>query len=115
MADTQLKLKISEEKQEQISKQYEEVKQSKEELYEKYINARESYKNEYESKLTRNLDDLKLKTNQEIEKLRQSTKDFYEREIKMLKEAKDLALQEKEKHELNEKEINVKYQNSVNE
>ena len=79
------------------------------------MNARDSYKSEYESKLTTDLDELKIKTNHEIEKLRANTKEFYEREIRMLKEAKESAVQDKEKHELNEKEINLKYQEAVNE
>lgn len=94
---------------------YDESKRSKEELQEKYMSSRESYKNEYEAKLTTDLEALKLNTNQEIEKLRNSTKEFYEREIRMLKEARELAIQDKEKHELNEKEINMKYQEAVNE
>jgi len=79
------------------------------------MNARESYKTEYELKLTKDLDDLKGKTNQEIEKLRVNTKEFYEREIRMLKEAREMALQDKEKHEQNERETNQKYQAAVNE
>lgn len=113
--DTQSRFKITEDKLEQTQKFYDEVKLSKEELHEKFMNARESYKTEYESKLTHDLDDLKLQTNQEIEKLRMSTKEFYEREIRMLKENREQAFQDKEKHELNEKEINMKYQEAVNE
>ena len=113
--ESQSRFKISEDKLEQVQKLYEEAKLSKEDLYEKYMRARESYKHEYESKLTHDLDELKLKTNLEIEKLRTSTKDFYEREIRMLKEAKETAVQDKEKHELNEKEINIRYQEAVNE
>lgn len=113
--DSQSRCKIAEDKLEQTQKLYEEAKQSKEELFEKHINTREMFKSEYDMKLARELDDLKLKTNQEIEKLRQSTKEFYEREIKNLNESRDLAIHEKEKHELNEKELNLKYQEAVNE
>ncbi len=79
------------------------------------MNARESYKNEYESKLTKDLDELKGRTNLEIDRLRVNTKEFYEREIRMLKEARELAIQDKDKHEQNEKETNLKYQSAVNE
>lgn len=113
--ETQARCRITEDKLEQTQKLYEEAKMSKEELYEKYMQARDSYKNEYETKLTQELDELKIKTNNEIEKLRENTKDFYEREIKVLRESKEIALQEKEKHELNEKEISIKYQETVNE
>ncbi len=113
--DIQSRFRITEDKLEQTEKLYDETKRSKEELHEKYMNSRESYKNEYDAKLTHDLEALKLNTNQEIEKLRSSTKEFYEREIRMLKEARELAVQDKEKHELNEKEINMKYQEAVNE
>ena len=74
--DSQSRCKIAEDKLEQTQKLYEEAKQSKEELFEKHINTREMFKSEYDMKLARELDDLKLKTNQEIEKLRQSTKEY---------------------------------------
>jgi progesterone-induced-blocking factor 1 len=113
--DTQSRLKVTEDKLEQTQQFYEDAKKSKEDLYENYMNARDSYKKEYDSKLSTELEELKLKTNQEIEKLRNNTKEFYEREIKSLKDSKDLLQQEKEKHELNEKEMNLKYQEAVNE
>lgn len=114
-SETQSKCKIFEDKLEQTQQLYEDAKQSKEELFEKHINAREIYKNEYDFKLSKELDELKLKTNHEIEKLRTSTKEFYEREIKNLTESKELALNEKQKHELGEKEMSLKYQEAVNE
>lgn len=113
--ETQAKCKSLEDKLEQTQQQCEDLKRSKEDLYEKHINVREVFKAEYESKLTQELDELKIKTNDEIEKLRTSTKEFYEREIKSLREAKDALQLDKEKHELNEKELNIKYQEAVNE
>lgn len=113
--ETQAKCKTVEDKLEQIQKLYEEAKISKEELYEKYMSARDGYKNEYELKLNQELSDLKLKTNHEIEKLRESTKEFYEREIRNLRESKEVLIQEREKNELNFKEISIKYQEAVNE
>lgn len=113
--ETQAKYKTVEDKLEQTQKLYEEAKISKEELYEKYMNARDSYKNEYELKLNQELCDLKHKTNQEIEKLRDSTKEFYEREIRNLRESKEVLVQEREKNELSSKEISIKYQEAVNE
>ncbi|CAF0717911.1 unnamed protein product [Brachionus calyciflorus] len=113
--ETQAKYQITEDKLEQAQKLYEEIKHSKEELYEKYISARDGYKNEYELKLNQELADLKFKTNQEIEKLRESTKEFYEREIRNLRESKEILMQERDKNELNCKETSIKYQEAVNE
>lgn len=113
--EAQTRYKVAEDKLDQTQKLYEETKRSKDDLYEKHMNAREAYKSEYEMRLTHELDDLKIKTNQEIEKLRTNTKEFYEREIRNLKEVKEMAIQEKEKHELNEKELNIRYQEAVNE
>ena len=100
---------------EQVQQQYEEIKRSREDLYEKHINAREVFKNEYEQRLTHELDELKLRTSEEIERLRSNTKEFYEREIKSLREAKDALQIDKEKHELDEKELHVKLQEAQNE
>ena len=113
--DSESKLKTNEEKFEQVKQFYEDAKRSKEDLYSTYMNTRDSYKKEYDSKLSIELDELKLKTNQEIEKLKTNTKEFYEREIKCLRESKELIQQEKEKHEFNEKEMSMKYQETVNE
>lgn len=113
--EAQAKSKNLDDKLEQTTRLYDEIKISKEELYEKLMHAKDSYKHEYDLKLTQELDELKLKTNNEIEKLRVNTKEFYEREIKTLKESKDMAIQEKEKHELTEKETNIKYQEAMNE
>jgi progesterone-induced-blocking factor 1 len=113
--EAQAKLKICEDKLEQTEKALEECKRTKEDLYEKFMHAREAYKIEYDLKLSQELDELKIKTNHEIEKLRVSTKEFYEREILTLKESRDLAIHEKERHELSLKEMQIKHQEASNE
>jgi progesterone-induced-blocking factor 1 len=113
--ETQSKYKIVEDKLEQSERNLDEAKRTKDDLYEKFMHARDAFKLEYDLKLNQELDNLKLKTNEEIEKLRTNTKEFYEREIQTLKEARDLALNEKEKHELNAKELSLKLQDSTNE
>jgi progesterone-induced-blocking factor 1 len=113
--ESQTRYKVAEDKLDQTIRLYEETKKSKDDLYEKHMISRDTYKSEYETRLTQELDELKIKTNQEIEKLRINTKEFYEREIKNLKETRDAAVQDKEKHELNEKELNARYQEAVNE
>lgn len=43
-------------------------------------NFRDQYKTEYEDKLREELEQIRLKTNGEIDRLRTSTKEMYERE-----------------------------------
>ena len=71
---------LAEERLEQSSKQLEETKQAREELYEKYINVREQYKSEYELRLKTELDDIKGKTSIELDRIRVDTKEMFERE-----------------------------------
>lgn len=71
---------LAEERLEQTSKQLEEIKQAREDLYEKYINVREQYKSEYELRLKTELDDIKGRTSTELDKIRNDTKDMFDRE-----------------------------------
>ncbi len=71
---------LAEERLEQTSKQLEETKRAREELYEKYISVREQYKSEYELRLKTELDDIKERTSVELDKIRNDTKDMFERE-----------------------------------
>ena len=71
---------LAEERLGQTSKQLEETKQVREELYEKYVSVREQYKSEYEVKLKQELDDIKGKTCAELDKIRSDTKEMFERE-----------------------------------
>lgn len=113
--EAQTRYKVAEDKLDQTQKLYEETKRSKEDLYEKHMNAREAFKSEYDVKLAQKLDEIKRSAELELQQLKTNTKDFYEREIRSLKEARELALQDKEKHEINEKELTIKYQEAVNE
>ncbi|KAJ7356253.1 Progesterone-induced-blocking factor 1 [Desmophyllum pertusum] len=100
---------LAEERLEQTSKQLGETKQAREELYEKYISVREQYKSEYELRLKTELDDIKGKTSIELDKIRGDTKDMFERENRNLREARDNALEEKERAFASEKEMTSKY------
>ena len=71
---------LAEERLEQSSKQLEETKQAREELYDKYISVREQYKSEYELRLKTELDDIKEKTSIELDRIRVDTKEMFERE-----------------------------------
>ena len=93
--DLQQKFYSAEEKISTLELSLDETKRAKELLYEKHIStrfvsrletinrhwhSREAYKTEYENKLAIELEQLRGKTGLEIEKLRDSVKEMYERE-----------------------------------
>ncbi|KAB0343406.1 hypothetical protein FD754_020332 [Muntiacus muntjak] len=69
-----------EDRLERLQAQLEETKKAREEMYEKYVASRDHYKTEYENKLRDELEQIKLKTNQEIDQLRSASREMYERE-----------------------------------
>ncbi|XP_031552419.1 progesterone-induced-blocking factor 1-like [Actinia tenebrosa] len=100
---------IMEDQLEQTTNQLNVAKQAREELYEKYITIREQYKSEYEVKLKEELSNISMKTNAELEKIRNDTKEMYERENRSLREARDNALSEKERAKNAEREATARY------
>ncbi|XP_074047901.1 progesterone-induced-blocking factor 1 isoform X2 [Macrotis lagotis] len=98
-----------EDRLERLQIQVEEAKKAREEMYEKYVTSRDLYKTEYENKLRDELEQIKLKTNQEIEHLRSTSKEMYERENRNLREARDNALAEKERAVTAEKDALEKH------
>ncbi|XP_049634871.1 progesterone-induced-blocking factor 1 [Suncus etruscus] len=94
---------------ERLQTQLEDIKKAREEMYEKYVASRDHYKTEYENKLRDELEQIKLKTNQEIEQLRSTSREMYERENRNLREARDNALAEKERAVLAEKDALEKH------
>jgi progesterone-induced-blocking factor 1 len=109
------KVKQLEDKLDLITKQCEETKKSRDELYTKQLKANESIRAEYDANMSRELEKIKQNTNLEVEKLRANTKEFYEREIRGLKEEKQSINDDKERLLLNEREMNAKYQEVCNE
>ncbi|XP_068785759.1 progesterone-induced-blocking factor 1 isoform X2 [Struthio camelus] len=69
-----------EDRLERLQLQLEDAKKAREEMYEKYVTSRDHYKTEYENRLQEELEQIRLKTNQEIEQLRSTSKEMYERE-----------------------------------
>uniref|UniRef100_A0A8D1VAF0 Progesterone immunomodulatory binding factor 1 n=1 Tax=Sus scrofa TaxID=9823 RepID=A0A8D1VAF0_PIG len=69
-----------EDRLERLQAQLEETKKAREEMYEKYVTSRDHYKTEYENKLRDELEQIRLKTNQEIDQLRSASREMYERE-----------------------------------
>ncbi|NXG14391.1 PIBF1 factor, partial [Grallaria varia] len=102
-----------EDRLERLQIQLEDAKKAREEMYEKYVKSRQvivdHYKTEYEKRLHEELEQIRLKTNQEIEQLRGTSKEMYERENRNLREARDNAIAEKERAVLAEKDALRKY------
>ncbi|KAM5312798.1 progesterone-induced-blocking factor 1 isoform 1-T2 [Glossophaga mutica] len=98
-----------EDRLERLQAQLEETKKAREEMYEKYVASRDHYKTEYENKLRDELEQIKLKTNQEIDQLRSASREMYERENRNLREARDNALAEKDRAVLAEKDALEKH------
>ncbi|XP_068382655.1 progesterone-induced-blocking factor 1 isoform X3 [Eschrichtius robustus] len=69
-----------EDRLERLQTQLEETKKAREEMYEKYVTSRDHYKTEYENKLRDELEQIRLKTNQEIDQLRSASREMFERE-----------------------------------
>ncbi|XP_065269535.1 progesterone-induced-blocking factor 1 [Emys orbicularis] len=99
-----------EDRLERFQIQLEDAKKAREEMYEKYVTSRDHYKTEYENKLRDELEQIRLKTNQEIEQLRSTSKEMYERENRNLREARDNAVVEKERAVVAEKDALGKYE-----
>ncbi|XP_005037868.1 PREDICTED: progesterone-induced-blocking factor 1 [Ficedula albicollis] len=98
-----------EDRLERLQIQLEDAKKAREEMYEKYVSSRDHYKAEYEKRLHEELEQIRLKTNQEIEQLRSTSKEMYERENRNLREARDNAVAEKERAVIAEKDSLRKY------
>ena len=100
---------VLDERLEMTSRQLDEVKQSREDLYEKYIHARDHYKQEYEARVKSELDEITTRTSNELEKIKISTKEMYDRENRNLRDSRDAAVLHQEKLALSEKEAQLKY------
>lgn len=98
-----------EDRLERLQTQLEETKKAREEMYEKYVTSRDHYKTEYENKLHNELEQIRLKTNQEIDQLRSASREMYERENRNLREARDNAVAEKDRAVMAAKDASEKH------
>lgn len=89
--------------------QLEDAKKARENTYEKYVASRDYYKSEYENKLREELENIRLKTSQEIENLQRTSKELYERENRNLREARDNAVLEKDRAVTAERDTQQRY------
>ncbi|XP_034040113.1 progesterone-induced-blocking factor 1 isoform X2 [Thalassophryne amazonica] len=98
-----------EDRLERLQAQLEDTKKAREEFYEKYAASRDHYKSEYETKLRDELDNIRLKTSQEIDHLQKTSREMYERENRCLREARDSALLEKDSAVASERDTKSRY------
>lgn len=94
---------------ERLQIQLEDTKKAREEAYEKYVASRDHYKMEYENKLREELENIRLKTSQEIDNLQRASREMYERENRNLREARDNAVLEKERAAVAERDAQSRY------
>uniref|UniRef100_A0A3Q2Q1E8 Progesterone immunomodulatory binding factor 1 n=1 Tax=Fundulus heteroclitus TaxID=8078 RepID=A0A3Q2Q1E8_FUNHE len=89
--------------------QLEDAKKARENTYEKYVASRDYYKSEYENKLREELENIRLKTSQEIENLQRTSREMYERENRNLREARDNAVLERDRAVVAERDTQSRY------
>uniref|UniRef100_A0AAX7U0D1 Progesterone immunomodulatory binding factor 1 n=1 Tax=Astatotilapia calliptera TaxID=8154 RepID=A0AAX7U0D1_ASTCA len=89
--------------------QLEDTKKAREDAYEKYVASRDHYKSEYESKLREELENIRLKTSQEIDNLQRTSREMYERENRNLREARDGAVLERDRAVAAERDAQSRY------
>jgi chromosome segregation ATPase len=115
LVDAQTRCRVAEQRLNEVQSTADEAKKRIDDLQDKYTSARDLYRSEYENRLVTELDELKSRTNKELEQIRTNAKELHEREIRQCIEAKEQALLDKEKHELNEKETSIKYEQAMSE
>lgn len=71
---------------------------------------RDQYKTQYEQQLQADLRQMSASTQDEVEKLRATTRAMYEMESRTLREGRDIALSERDKAINQEAESQAKYQ-----
>ncbi|XP_060895957.1 progesterone-induced-blocking factor 1 [Labrus mixtus] len=98
-----------EDRLERLQVQLEDTKKAREDAYEKYVASRDRYKCEYEAKLREELENIRLKTSQEIDNLQRTSREMYERENRNLREARDNAVLEKDRAVAAERDSQSRY------
>ncbi|XP_077469222.1 progesterone-induced-blocking factor 1 isoform X4 [Stigmatopora argus] len=98
-----------EDRLERLQVQLEDTKKAREEVYEKYVASSDHHKSEYERKLRDELENIRLKTGQEIDTLQRTSREMYERENRNLREARDNAVLEKDRACVSERDSQSRY------
>lgn len=98
-----------EDRLERMQVQLEDTKKAREDAYEKYVTSRDHYKSEYETRLREELENIRLKTGQEIDNLQRASREMYERENRNLREARDIAVLERDRAMAAERDTQSRY------
>ncbi|KAK6325893.1 hypothetical protein J4Q44_G00052350 [Coregonus suidteri] len=98
-----------EDRLERLHTQLDDTQRAREEVYDKYVASRDHYKTEYENKLAEELENIRLKTSQEIDSLQRTSKEMYERENRNLRETRDNAVLEKDRAMTAERDTQARY------
>lgn len=85
------------------------TEKAREDTFEKYAASRDQYKSEYENKLKDELGSIRIKRSAERSNRLWSSKEMYERENRMLREATDHAVLEKDPAVAAERQIESRY------
>ncbi|EDV25416.1 uncharacterized protein TRIADDRAFT_23663 [Trichoplax adhaerens] len=113
--EANFKISRCQEKAETLDEQLITAKRAREELYEKYMSCREQYKTEYEERLAAELKNLRGQTEAEMERLRSTTRDVYDREGRQLREAREIAIHERDRLVVELKEARGNYESILKE
>ncbi|XP_055018519.1 progesterone-induced-blocking factor 1 isoform X2 [Boleophthalmus pectinirostris] len=98
-----------EDRLERLQVQLEDSKKAREEAYEKYVTSRDHYKSEYEARLREELENIRHKTGQEMDSLQRASREMYERENRNLREARDIAVLERDRAMAAERDTQSRY------
>uniref|UniRef100_T1IU59 Progesterone-induced-blocking factor 1 n=1 Tax=Strigamia maritima TaxID=126957 RepID=T1IU59_STRMM len=103
------KLNYAEERLSSVSGQLERCQEAREDVYERFVSARDKYKNEYDQRLNEEIEKIQEKTDRELEKLKTSQTEVRETEIKALRDSRDNALSQRDKSDEKLRETQRKY------
>lgn len=87
-----------------LQAELDDTKKAREDAFEKSAASRDQYKSEYENKFIDEVESIRIKTNVEVDNL-----EMYERENRMLREARDHAVVEKDRAAAAERDIQSRY------
>uniref|UniRef100_A0A8D3BS22 Progesterone-induced-blocking factor 1 n=1 Tax=Scophthalmus maximus TaxID=52904 RepID=A0A8D3BS22_SCOMX len=109
--NVELRLRCAQEEDrlERLQVHLEDTKKAREDVYEKYVASRDHYKTEYENKLREELENIRLKTGQEIDNLQRTSREMYERENRNLRESRDSSVLEKDRAQAAERDTQSRY------
>eukprot|EP00003_Mantamonas_plastica_P004028 TRINITY_DN13172_c0_g2_i3.p1 TRINITY_DN13172_c0_g2~~TRINITY_DN13172_c0_g2_i3.p1 ORF type:complete len:323 (-),score=111.82 TRINITY_DN13172_c0_g2_i3:668-1636(-) len=99
----------AEEERMKLQKTLEEVKQSREDIYEKFLSLHTGNKEEFQSRLASEINKIQKNTEKDIERIRKDSRELADRESKNLREARDEAIQEKQKAQAELEDMRATY------